>query len=838
MERLPNQDQIAAEMQQRVLEERRLAEEAQWRQHQEELLGAIYNPVDANGNEQATEDYLQTIRDWEAYRGQRPTEEDVRNLPTYFNFQDKHANALYDESLKQQQPVDLNAKSISELTALLAKAEHEGDETSFVDIDVALSHKVEELADAIKTSRNPKGLPDEARENIHARVRRLKEMKLAELGGEKIEKPEAKAEKIEPQPKVETEQPKLEDETPSSASDGQTIYAGFGGDPIEPSKPTGNKSPVSHSVTVEPEPKAPSTLKDSPQATEAQGDIVPQDTLADNQTGADIFDEILASDSENMLRDKLAAHIREQANLLREFIAQGGKPEDVSYKAKVMYLNGALDSLAKLQGWSDEYLKHVKAELKHIYNPQTSENNQPPAQAEDNETKEVNEVLRLEVGSAELPLHGEDRMLVDTDHNVYAIIDGMGGHGGGDVAAEIIRSTFAEKLAGMPDGISDLEAIKWMEEAFLMAQQVLDQRAAQGGVDPNMGAAASAIKFFRNKGGQLNIVMGHVGDTRIALKAAGDKDYTYITEDENYVDPQGKTKYSVLDNALAANYPLKLNQFATLPVHPGDRIPLWSDGITGDTGEDGLQHPQEEDMLAAFNAATAQEAANKFIEISRDLKHDDKSVIVVDVPANTPEKVRVERPRATGPSRSPEQQAIYDDYVAARVRFGQAAREGKSTTELQPYLDKVWEAYDRLPSTADDPKPSEQTVARSLTNDLFRAEGVYKSTDKETGEVSGFDAKDVKWLPPTGRPEYAPSKGELKEEARKKKQEEKAAAKKTDENEPKKRLSFGGVVDHFRASIVPAEIRKQLEATDKDTNSPVKRAARVMGAAALARIRR
>ena len=115
--------------------------------------------------------------------------------------------------------------------------------------------------------------------------------------------------------------------------------------------------------------------------------------------------------------------------------------------------------------------------------------------------------------------------LWDDAHVLCAAIDGVGGYDGGEVAAEIARSSIVSYLNSYPD--SNLQDV--IVQAVLQANNsIYEQRKA--GRFPNMSCVVSAaiIDAAADK-----VYVAHVGDSRIYLYSRGT--LTKITHDHSLV---------------------------------------------------------------------------------------------------------------------------------------------------------------------------------------------------------------------------------------------------------------------------------------------------------------
>ena len=182
---------------------------------------------------------------------------------------------------------------------------------------------------------------------------------------------------------------------------------------------------------------------------------------------------------------------------------------------------------------------------------------------------------RTDIGRARE--RNEDSMLVKEP--LFAVADGMGGHRGGDVASAMTREAL-EDLDLPPEG--SMAAL--VEKIKAVNRAVLDRGAAEGALR-GMGTTLTAVL---TDGDRAHVA--HVGDSRAYLHRDGvlqrlTEDHTLvqrmvregkITADQAERHPQR----SVLTRALGVEEDLPVDEL-TLDMHPGDRILICSDGLTG-----------------------------------------------------------------------------------------------------------------------------------------------------------------------------------------------------------------------------------------------------------------
>ncbi len=190
--------------------------------------------------------------------------------------------------------------------------------------------------------------------------------------------------------------------------------------------------------------------------------------------------------------------------------------------------------------------------------------------------------------------NNEDRFLRDDRRGIYIVCDGMGGAAAGEVAsgngASLVYSELVgqdEVLRGFKEGAEDAElqvsvaletAIRHANEhVFLEGQRNPDRKG--------MGTTLTALCV-----GQSTAVVGHVGDSR--LYHVQQSRIRVLTEDHTWVADQvrkGKMtpdeakaskKQNLIMRALGISREVKVDTL-TVPMLPGDRFLLCSDGLHG-----------------------------------------------------------------------------------------------------------------------------------------------------------------------------------------------------------------------------------------------------------------
>ncbi len=216
--------------------------------------------------------------------------------------------------------------------------------------------------------------------------------------------------------------------------------------------------------------------------------------------------------------------------------------------------------------------------------------------------------------------NNEDSYLVDTDHALYAVADGMGGHLGGEVASataiEALRSEYAK---GTP--VSD--AIEYANRAVI-------ERAVGHDELTGMGTTLTAVAVA----GAHQLLVGHVGDSR-AYFLRGDT-MEMITDDHSLVaelvregrltpeQAEAHPQRAIVTRALGVDPEVSVDVY-TLDVQPGDRVIVCSDGLNTMLRDRDIER-------IARSQSDPQRAAEALVDAANEAGGEDNiTVVVVDV---------------------------------------------------------------------------------------------------------------------------------------------------------------------------------------------------------------
>jgi PPM family protein phosphatase len=202
--------------------------------------------------------------------------------------------------------------------------------------------------------------------------------------------------------------------------------------------------------------------------------------------------------------------------------------------------------------------------------------------------------------------NNEDALLVDDDHTLFAVADGMGGHQGGEVAShtaiEALRAAFA--------GGSSIDA------AITRANDAVFARAAGNDELTGMGTTLTALTAEND-----HVLIGHVGDSRAYLLHDGTlqrvtNDHSLVEElvrDGRLTPEQAEShpRRAIVTRALGVDREVDVDMYR-VDVVVGDRVLLCSDGLNTMLRERDIERiarteldPQHaaDALVAAANAA-------------------------------------------------------------------------------------------------------------------------------------------------------------------------------------------------------------------------------------------
>ncbi len=211
--------------------------------------------------------------------------------------------------------------------------------------------------------------------------------------------------------------------------------------------------------------------------------------------------------------------------------------------------------------------------------------------------------------------------------NLFAVADGMGGHVGGEVAAQLavqsLRQAFDRhpSAQGLVDAIGAANQAVWTE-----GQEQADLRG--------MGTTLTVAALVQGSGGRDVLALANVGDSRAYVFADGQ--LSQVTSDHSLAEE--RVRQGAMTEQEAAVHPHRHILTRALGVGPGVDVDLWElDLKTGDRlllCSDGLTNEVSDVEIAALleERSDPSDAARVLVDLANQHGGNDNiTVVVVDV---------------------------------------------------------------------------------------------------------------------------------------------------------------------------------------------------------------
>ncbi|MCS5675412.1 MAG: Stp1/IreP family PP2C-type Ser/Thr phosphatase [Acidimicrobiales bacterium] len=234
--------------------------------------------------------------------------------------------------------------------------------------------------------------------------------------------------------------------------------------------------------------------------------------------------------------------------------------------------------------------------------------------------------LRLTWGGAtdqgRVRANNQDAMYADW--GLFVVADGMGGHQGGEVAANLAVRTMTR---------AKRDTIRELHDAVQEANKVVYETAIAQPELHGMGTTLTSLAVIR-EGGSRKFVALNVGDSRIYHYR--NNQLTQLTDDHSYVaelmrrgelDEEAAAVHpyrNMLTRAIGVHSEVEIDEWLVDPV-AGDRFLLCSDGLTNEVSDDAIA---ERLSIGQDPSATARELVHLANERGG---RDNSTALVVDV---------------------------------------------------------------------------------------------------------------------------------------------------------------------------------------------------------------
>ncbi len=230
----------------------------------------------------------------------------------------------------------------------------------------------------------------------------------------------------------------------------------------------------------------------------------------------------------------------------------------------------------------------------------------------------------------------QDAFSVTNEHQLWVLADGMGGHAGGEVAAQIAVDTIPEyirnKVRSNPsDPITAPALEKLLIEALEWANTLIREKASHNSEIKGMGTTVVAVAMTRDAD-QHQAVIAHAGDSRAyafrdQILSLWTKDHSLMEErlDLKLITPE-QVKTHPLRHVVTRGLGIETQALPTVKTYslePSDLLLLCSDGLTKM-----LSDPEIENLMKR-EASNLEQMTHTFVKTANRLGGEDNTTVVV-----------------------------------------------------------------------------------------------------------------------------------------------------------------------------------------------------------------
>ena len=250
----------------------------------------------------------------------------------------------------------------------------------------------------------------------------------------------------------------------------------------------------------------------------------------------------------------------------------------------------------------------------------------------------------------------EDSFLVNNDHLVYAVADGMGGHLGGDFASRLAANTLEEVITSLEEDpditLQDEITVKpgeyqsYLRYGVKLASKRIFEKSNQDSSLHGMGTTMVAILVRDNKA-----YVANVGDSR-AYRVRGDQ-IIQITRDHSLVGEQLRAGILSEEDARVHRYKNIITRSVGFQedveadieirvLRKDDRFVLCSDGLSNMV--------RDEEILDVMTSNEIEQACRRLVDIANERGGDDNITVVaveiseLDAPAISEDEQEIDEP--------------------------------------------------------------------------------------------------------------------------------------------------------------------------------------------------
>ncbi|WP_457652968.1 PP2C family protein-serine/threonine phosphatase [Rhodocaloribacter sp.] len=267
----------------------------------------------------------------------------------------------------------------------------------------------------------------------------------------------------------------------------------------------------------------------------------------------------------------------------------------------------------------------------------------------------------------------EDRFLCDPAHGLFMVVDGVGGHAAGDVAAEIARDLVSMRLRYRSGAVEER-----MHRAITTANRAIFHESRSHPARRGMACVLTAAVVEDGV-----VTVGHVGDTRLYVirpggieKVTRDHSPVGVREDagdlsewEAMLHPRRNEILRDVGSAPRAPGDEDFIDLYRFPFDPASALLLCTDGLTDLVPSEVLHE------TVTAHAGRPERSVAALIRLANDAGGPDNVTVVVVEGEAFGKGMRVEKPKRPGRPRrrTPTRPTLRDDLRAALWIYAWAA---------------------------------------------------------------------------------------------------------------------------------------------------------------------
>jgi serine/threonine protein phosphatase PrpC len=206
----------------------------------------------------------------------------------------------------------------------------------------------------------------------------------------------------------------------------------------------------------------------------------------------------------------------------------------------------------------------------------------------------------------------QDRCLVDLDHQLFIVADGVGGQQAGEFAAEAVTTVLPPMLFQLKPYSQEQTQQRFERLVYRTIRDLSQRLRTESSGRPGLEGMGSTVVLAWVLGQQ--VLLAHMGDSRAYLLRSGH--LSQMTQDHSVLGMLLRNREITPEDARSHPARGRLSRYVgmegdagpdvqRIPLYPDDRLLLCSDGLTNMVPDDLiiellLAHPNPKDACAAL----------------------------------------------------------------------------------------------------------------------------------------------------------------------------------------------------------------------------------------------